>query len=170
MIFLKKKNTTESQDRRNCLSVRAIFVICTRVITSHSRYMREHSFSANQMNVIFHVHYFMKNQLVFKNFKFILISFQKNTLDWKELKDLVCLMSRTHRRWTFNSMIVLGTLLDLRDLRKNVTISSWKYPLLESDVLVLYFYFLNKETCQRWTEFISVGDLNKALVEEIENI
>lgn len=80
-ISYKKKNTTESQDRRNCLSVRAIFVICTRVITSHSRYMRVHSFSANQMSVIFHVHYFMKNQLVFKNFKFILISFQKNTLD-----------------------------------------------------------------------------------------
>lgn len=68
MIFLKK-NTTESQDRRNCLSARAIFVICTRVITSHSRYMRVHSFSANQMSVIFHVHYCMKNQLVFKNFK-----------------------------------------------------------------------------------------------------
>lgn len=85
MIFLKK-NTTESQDRRNCLSVRAIFVICTRVITSHSRYMRVHSFSANQMSVIFHVHYCMKNQLVFKNFKFILISFQKEHVGLKRVE------------------------------------------------------------------------------------
>ena len=50
------EKTTESQSRRNFESVRALFVICTRVIILHLRYMRMHSFSANQKRVIFLVY------------------------------------------------------------------------------------------------------------------
>ena len=47
------KKITESQDRGNFESVRALFVIYTRVTTLHSCYTRMHSFSANQKRVIF---------------------------------------------------------------------------------------------------------------------
>ena len=46
------KNIAESQDSR-ILKARTLFVICTRVTTFHSCYMRMHSFTANQKRVIF---------------------------------------------------------------------------------------------------------------------
>ena len=53
LLTMYMKNNRESQSRRNFESVRALFVICTRVIILHLRYMRMHSFSANQKRVIF---------------------------------------------------------------------------------------------------------------------
>ena len=48
------KKHHRSQDRRNFQSVvRSLFVICTRVTTLHSCYMRMHLSSANQKRVIF---------------------------------------------------------------------------------------------------------------------
>ena len=48
------KKHRRSQDRRNFQSVvRSLFVICTRVTTLHSCYMRMHLSSANQKRVIF---------------------------------------------------------------------------------------------------------------------
>ena len=47
------KNIPESQVRRHCESVRALFVICTRVTTLHSCYMRMHWLSANYKRVVF---------------------------------------------------------------------------------------------------------------------
>ena len=48
------KKHHRSQDRRNFQSVvRSLFVICTRVTTLHSCYMRMHLSSSNQKRVIF---------------------------------------------------------------------------------------------------------------------
>ena len=49
----QEKHHKESQGRRNFESERALFVICARVTTLHSCYIRMHSFSANQKRVIF---------------------------------------------------------------------------------------------------------------------
>ena len=53
------KKHHRSQDRRNFQSVvRSLFVICTRVTTLHSCYMRMHLSSANQKRVIcFFMHF-----------------------------------------------------------------------------------------------------------------
>ena len=53
------KKHHRSQDRRNFQSlVRSLFVICTRVTTLHSCYMRMHLSSANQKRVTFFFLYF----------------------------------------------------------------------------------------------------------------
>ena len=85
MIFLKKKHHRKSRQTKLFKCARDICNLHS-CYNSHSRYMRVHSFSANQMSVIFHVHYCMKNQLVFKNFKFILMSFQKEHVGLKRVE------------------------------------------------------------------------------------
>ena len=62
LIMYMKKKKTESQDRRNFESVRALFVICTRVTTLQSchnfaRALHENAIVfSNQKRVIFFMH------------------------------------------------------------------------------------------------------------------
>ena len=50
---VNEKSITENQDGRNFECLHALFVICTRVTTLHSCYMRMHLFLANQKHVMF---------------------------------------------------------------------------------------------------------------------
>ena len=58
IFFKDKQNCNEKVKKDEILKACALFVICTRVTTLYSYYLRMHTFSANQTGVIFfQVHY-----------------------------------------------------------------------------------------------------------------
>ena len=110
------KKHHRNQDRRNFQSVvRSLFVICTRVTTLHSCYMRMHLSSANQKRVIFFFMHFTsvvytivviaKTTEMSKN-----ISFQNTARPVKQFLKLAALFLEPLRRFRYkfsNSCVTL---------------------------------------------------------------
>ena len=110
------KKHHRSQDRRNFQSlVRSLFVICTRVTTLHSCYMRMHLSSANQKRVTFFFLYFTsvvctivviaKTTEMSKN-----ISFQNTARPVKQFLELAALFLEPLQRFRYkfsNSCVTL---------------------------------------------------------------
>ena len=110
------KKHHRNQDRRNFQSVvRSLFVICTRVTTLHSCYMRMHLSSANQKRVIFFFMHFTsvvctivviaKTTEMSKN-----TSFQNTARPVKQFLELAALFLKPLQRFRYkfsNSCVML---------------------------------------------------------------